>query len=110
MRLKATICYPQAVGYNFREILRLVDALKMEKHEVFTPVNWRPGVDVFVHPALSMSDAQLKFPKGINVIQVPSKDTRPSNNTKGKVVQGFDYLRITPDPNEPSDGFLEEKG
>lgn len=111
MRLKATICYPQAIGYNFREILRLIDALKMENHEVFTPVNWKPGVSVFVHPQLSMSDAQLKF-KSINVIQVPSKDTQPKRGNSAQGFGGFEYLRITPDPNydAPSDGFQEEKG
>lgn len=66
-RVRLILTYPNAIGRNFLEILRTLDALQMtDAHPVVTPVNWRPGDDVIVDPALT--DAALlqeKFPGGV---------------------------------------------
>jgi hypothetical protein len=34
------------------------------KHKVATPVNWKPGEDVIIVPAVSDADAKLAYPGG----------------------------------------------
>jgi alkyl hydroperoxide reductase subunit AhpC len=64
-RIKLTLTYPASTGRNFAEILRVIDSLQLTaKHQVATPVNWKPGEDVIIVPALSDDDARQKFPQG----------------------------------------------
>jgi alkyl hydroperoxide reductase subunit AhpC len=64
-KVKATFTYPMACGRNFDEVLRLLDALQLNaKHNVATPVNWKPGQDVIIPPAVSDEDAKKKYPQG----------------------------------------------
>jgi alkyl hydroperoxide reductase subunit AhpC len=78
-KIKAMITYPASVGRNFDEILRVLDALQLTaKYPISTPVDWKPGQDVIVAPALSEEEAREKFPKGIKVLKP--------------------YLRLTPQP------------
>src|SRR5438105_302288 len=64
-KIKLMLTYPMAVGRNFDEVLRALDALQLtSKHTVATPVNWRPGNDVIIPPAVSEEDAKKKFPQG----------------------------------------------
>ena len=64
-KIKLMLIYPMSVGRNFDEVLRALDALQLTtKHAVATPVNWRPGNDVIIPPAVSNEDAQKKFPGG----------------------------------------------
>jgi alkyl hydroperoxide reductase subunit AhpC len=52
-----------AVGRNFDEILRVVDALQLtSRHKVATPVNWKQGDDVIITTAVSNDDAANLFP------------------------------------------------
>ncbi len=77
--VKMILTYPMTTGRNFDEILRVVDSLQLfAKHSAATPVNWKPGGDVIIPPAISDADAKSKFPKGW-------KTLKP-------------YLRVTPDP------------
>lgn len=47
--VRAMIYYPMQVGRSFDEILRVVDALQtVDREQVATPANWRPGQDVIV--------------------------------------------------------------
>jgi alkyl hydroperoxide reductase subunit AhpC len=59
------LSYPMSTGRNFDEILRVLDSIQLTtKHNVATPVNWRPGQDVIIPPAVSDDAAKEKFPEG----------------------------------------------
>ena len=78
-KVKLILTYPPAIGRNFLEILRALDALQLnDKHAVSTPVDWKVGDDVIIPPSLSLADAEKKYPKGIKVVKP--------------------YLRYTPQP------------
>lgn len=63
--IKLILTYPMAVGRNFDEILRVIDALQLtETHPVVTPANWKQQEDVIVDPSLSEKDIEKSFPKG----------------------------------------------
>lgn len=66
-RVRLILTYPNAVGRNFLEILRTLDALRMiDAHPVVTPVNWQPGEEVIVDPALTdPSLLRAQFPGGL---------------------------------------------
>ncbi|KAH7922449.1 thioredoxin-like protein [Leucogyrophana mollusca] len=62
--IRLTISYPASTGRNFDEILRVIDSLQLgDKHKVTTPVNWKKGDDVIVHPAVSNDEAKVLFPE-----------------------------------------------
>lgn len=64
-RIKAMLMYPMSTGRNFDEILRLLDSNQLTAlHKVATPVNWKPGEDVIIVPAVSDEEARKKFPEG----------------------------------------------
>src|SRR6202795_5223456 len=78
-KIKLMLSYPMSSGRNFDEVLRVLDSLQLTaKHNVATPVNWKPGDDVIIPPAVSEEQAKQKFPGGW-------KAPRP-------------YLRIVPQP------------
>ncbi len=63
--IKAMLIYPMSAGRNFDEVLRLVDALQLTtKHKVSTPVNWKPGEDIVISPAVSDEEARKLYPEG----------------------------------------------
>ncbi|KAH9180033.1 1-Cys peroxiredoxin [Lactarius sanguifluus] len=60
--IRLTISYPAASGRNFDEIIRVVDSLQLsDKHKVTTPVNWKQGDNVIVHPSVPTEDAKKLF-------------------------------------------------
>ena len=64
-KIKAMLVYPMTSGRNFDEVLRLLDSIQLTaKHTVATPVNWRPGQDVIIPPAVSDEAAKEKYPNG----------------------------------------------
>ena len=64
-KVKLTLTYPMSVGRNFDEVLRALDALQLtSKHNVATPVNWRPGQDVVIPTAVTDEQAKEKYPQG----------------------------------------------
>src|SRR6201989_1829204 len=53
-KVKAMLTYPMTTGGNFDEVRRLRDSIQLTaKHTVATPVNWKPGQDVIIPPAVS---------------------------------------------------------
>jgi alkyl hydroperoxide reductase subunit AhpC len=69
-KIKLTITYPQSTGRNFDEILRVVDSLQLTAaHKVSTPVNWKPGDDVIIIPAVSDEEAATRFPDGWRTVK-----------------------------------------
>jgi alkyl hydroperoxide reductase subunit AhpC len=78
-KVKAMLIYPMSAGRNFDEVLRLLDSCQLTaKHKVATPVNWKPGQDVIIVPAVSDAEAKQAYPGGW-------KAPKP-------------YLRIVPQP------------
>ncbi len=78
-KIKLMLVYPMSTGRNFDEILRVLDSMQLTaKHKVATPVNWKPGDDVIIAPAVSDEEAKQKYPGGW-------KTLRP-------------YLRMVPQP------------
>jgi alkyl hydroperoxide reductase subunit AhpC len=61
-KVKAILVYPMSAGRNFNEVLRLLDAIQLNAaHTVATPVNWKPGEDVIIPPAVSDDEAKKGF-------------------------------------------------
>lgn len=80
-KVKLTLTYPAAVGRNFNEILRALEALQLTAdYKVATPVEWEDGDDVIVSPSIKTEDIPEHFPKGFKEIR--------------------SYLRTTPQPNK----------
>jgi thioredoxin-dependent peroxiredoxin len=78
-KVKATLTYPASAGRNFDEILRLIDSLQLtSQYSVATPVNWKPGEDCIIVPAVTDEQAKEKFPGGWKALKP--------------------YLRIVPQP------------
>jgi alkyl hydroperoxide reductase subunit AhpC len=68
-KIKLMLVYPMTTGRNFDEVLRVLDSMQLTaKHQVATPVNWKPGNDVIIVPAVSNEDAAKKYPAGWNTV------------------------------------------
>ena len=64
-KVRLIIVYPMSTGRNFDEVLRVIDSMQLTaKHRVATPVNWQPGNDVIILPAVSDDEAKTRFPEG----------------------------------------------
>jgi alkyl hydroperoxide reductase subunit AhpC len=69
-KIKLMLTYPAAVGRNFAEILRALDALQLtERYPVATPADWEVGNDVIVSLALSDEEAAKRFPAGFRTVK-----------------------------------------
>jgi thioredoxin-dependent peroxiredoxin len=69
-KVKLVLTYPMTTGRNFDEVLRVLDSLQLTaKHTVATPVNWKPGEDVIIPPAVSDEQAKQKFPGGWKTVK-----------------------------------------
>lgn len=80
-KLRLTLTYPASCGRNFDELVRVIDSLQLtDGHKVATPVNWKPGDDCIIVPAVKDEDVPKLFPKGMRKIKP--------------------YLRYTPQPNK----------
>ena len=78
-KIKLILVYPMTTGRNFDEVLRVIDSLQLTaKHQVATPVNWKPGEDVIIAGSVSDDEAKRRYPQGW-------KAPRP-------------YIRIVPQP------------
>ena len=69
-KVKAMLTYPMSTGRNFDEVLRILDSVQLtSRHTVATPVNWKPGEDVIVAPAVSSEEAKQKYPSGFREVK-----------------------------------------
>ena len=69
-KIRLMLTYPMTTGRNFDEILRVLDSMQLTaKHQVATPVNWKPGDDVIIVPSVSDEDAKKKYPQGFKTIK-----------------------------------------
>jgi len=74
--IRLTLSYPASTGRNFDEILRVIDSLQLgDKHRITTPVNWKKGDDVIVHPTVSSEEAKTLFPE--HTVHYPYLRTTP---------------------------------
>ncbi|KAL6712549.1 peroxiredoxin 1 [Coniothyrium glycines] len=61
--IRLILSYPASTGRNTAEVLRVLDSLQTgDKHRITTPINWVPGDDVIVHPAVKNEEAKTLFP------------------------------------------------
>ena len=68
-KIKLMLVYPMTTGRNFDEVLRVLDSMQLTaKHQIATPVNWQPGNDVIIVPAVSDEQAKQKYPAGWNAV------------------------------------------
>lgn len=59
--VRALLYYPQSLGRNIAEIVRVFDALQTaDANAVSTPANWVPGKPVVVPPPQTKQDADLR--------------------------------------------------
>lgn len=80
-KIRLTLTYPAAVGRNFAEILRVIDALQLgDKYKITTPANWEPAAQtsdparsrVIVHPSVQGEEVQKLFGDDVDVVYVSS--------------------------------------
>ncbi len=77
--IQLQLTYPMAIGRNFDEILRAIDALQLHaQHQVLTPANWIPKEDVLLNHKVSAEELNAKYPD--------------------RKVQGVPYLQFSGDP------------
>ena len=69
-KIKLMLIYPMSTGRNFDEVLRVLDSIQLTaKHNVATPVNWKPGGDVIIPPSVSDEQAKQKYPGGFKTLR-----------------------------------------
>ncbi|XP_017769865.1 PREDICTED: peroxiredoxin-6-like [Nicrophorus vespilloides] len=81
--LRLSLIYPATTGRNFNEIIRSIDAIQLaEKLPVATPVDWKSGDSIMIHPGLPEDKTREMFP-----------ETKTVNLPSGKT-----YMRLAPQP------------
>ncbi|HEV2364527.1 MAG TPA: peroxiredoxin [Caulobacteraceae bacterium] len=76
-QIKLILVYPMAVGRNFEEILRALDALQLTSaHKVATPADWKKGEDVIIVTSVSDEEAKGMFPAGFKTHKPYLRTTR----------------------------------
>ncbi len=69
-KVKAMIVYPMSTGRNFDEVLRLLDSVQTTaRHNLATPVNWKPGEDMIIPTSVSDEEAKRKYPQGYKTLK-----------------------------------------
>ncbi|CAM9907225.1 unnamed protein product, partial [Discosporangium mesarthrocarpum] len=64
-RVKLMTQYPMAVGQNYYETLRAIDAVQQATfNRIGLPANWKEGEDVFVGNDVPVAQMGTMFPKG----------------------------------------------
>jgi hypothetical protein len=67
--VRAMIYYPQTIGRNMKEIIRLVDALQMaDTQGVSTPANWEQGERVLLPVPKTMDELMRRIDSGLDCV------------------------------------------
>eukprot|EP00045_Choanoeca_perplexa_P001985 m.22532 g.22532 ORF g.22532 m.22532 type:complete len:226 (+) comp11262_c0_seq1:121-798(+) len=83
-RIKFSANYPGALGRNFDELLRVIDAIQLiEYKQVCIPGNWTQGNECMPSPFVPPEEFENTYPKGVSVQDMPS---------------GKEYMYYTPQP------------
>jgi len=62
--IRLILSYPASTGRNSAEVLRVIDSLQTgDKYKITTPIDWVPGQDVIVHPAVKTAEAEKIWPE-----------------------------------------------
>ena len=62
-KIKLMLSYPMTSGRNFDEVLRVLDSIQLtSKHNVATPVNWRPEMMSLSRLRFRMKKRRRNFP------------------------------------------------
>jgi len=78
-KIRLTLTYPASTGRNFDEILRVIDSLQLtDKQRLATPVNWKPGEDAIIVPALKDEEAKKLFPQGWKTLKPYLRIVKPN--------------------------------
>ncbi|HSA07247.1 MAG TPA: peroxiredoxin [Candidatus Gastranaerophilales bacterium] len=63
--IRASMTFPMGVGRNVDEIIRMVDAMQLvDKENIATPANWRPGDEVIIPPPKTSQEADQRVHEG----------------------------------------------
>jgi len=78
-KVRLTLTYPASTGRNFDEILRVIDSLQLtDRQKLATPVNWKPGEDAIIVPALGDEEARKLFPQGWKTLKPYLRVVKPN--------------------------------
>ena len=82
-KIKLMLVYPMSTGRNFDEVLRVLDSMQLTaQHKVATPVNWKPGEDVIIFPAVSDEEAR-EISRTAGKPSAPTCGSLPSRGSRG---------------------------
>jgi thioredoxin-dependent peroxiredoxin len=90
-RVRLMLTYPPSNGWNFDEILRVIDCLQLtDAHKAATPVNRTGGKPVIISPSCSNDAANQRFPGGwrelkryLRVMELPPLPRRSNGQWTG---------------------------
>jgi len=82
--IRTTISYPASTGRNFNELLRVIDSLQLgDKYRVTTPVDWKQGENVIVHPSVKSGEEAEKLFPGYKTVKPYLRFTKDPSTTNG---------------------------
>ena len=84
-KIKLILVYPMTTGRNFDEVLRVIDSLQLTaRHQVATPVNWKPGEDVIIAGSISEEEAKRRYPQRLEGAEAIYADRAPAAIRRGR--------------------------
>ena len=85
-KIKLMLIYPMSSGRNFDEVLRALDSIQLTaKHNVATPVNWKPGQDVIIPTSVSEEQAKAEISRRLEDSEALSASGGAAEVVRGRV-------------------------
>jgi alkyl hydroperoxide reductase subunit AhpC/SAM-dependent methyltransferase len=111
-KVKLTVTYPDSTGRNFGEILRVIDSLQLTaNHKVATPADWQQGQECIVSPAVSDTDAEILFPRGVRKVKPYLRYTpQPPINPNKALWEKGDFTRIAENMRASGEALVQRLG